>query len=53
MKLHYLGIMGLQDKIMVGALIFLALSALYYVWLWASGFIKEGTSGEKISQPWE
>ena len=41
------------DKVMIGALIFLGLSALYYVWLWARGFVEEGKSGEKISQPWE
>ena len=46
-------IMGFQDKVMIGALIFLALSALYYIWLWSRGFVEERRSGEKITQPWE
>ncbi|KGG36713.1 hypothetical protein EV11_0493 [Prochlorococcus sp. SS52] len=38
---------------MIGALIFLGLSGLYYIWLWFSGFIREGRSDKEIKQPWE
>ena len=41
-----------QDKIMIGALLFLVFSGLYYIWLWLDGFRKESNSDE-IKQPWE
>ncbi|KGG17158.1 MULTISPECIES: hypothetical protein [unclassified Prochlorococcus] len=44
--------MTFQDKAMIGALVFFALSGIYYVWLWFSGFIRESNS-EGIKQPWE
>ncbi len=44
--------MNYQDKIMIGALLFFALSGLYYVWLWFDGFMKESNS-DQIKQPWE
>ena len=45
--------MGFQDKVMIGALFFLGISALYYIWLWSRGFVIERRSGEEIKQPWE
>ncbi len=45
--------MVLQDKIMIGALIFLGLSGLYYIWLWLSGFLAESRLENKPKQPWE
>ena len=45
--------MDLQDKMMIGALIFLALSGLYYVWIWFSGFIRESETEGQIKQPWD
>ncbi|KGG11879.1 hypothetical protein EV05_1080 [Prochlorococcus sp. MIT 0601] len=38
---------------MIGALLFLTLSGLYYIWLWFSGFIRESRTGDNIKQPWE
>ena len=45
--------MDLQDKMMIGALTFLALSGIYYIWLWLSGFVRESRSEGKKQQPWE
>ncbi len=49
----HLNIMDIQNKIMIGALIFLGLSGLYYIWLWLTGFIQESRSEGEIKQPWE
>ena len=45
--------MDFQDKLMIGALAFLGISGIYYVWLWFRGFILESRSGEQVKQPWE
>ncbi len=42
-----------QNTLMILALLFLGVSALYYVWLWIDGFLKDARSEDKAKQPWE
>tara|TARA_B100000131_G_C17657114_1_gene426623 strand:+ start:374 stop:520 length:147 start_codon:yes stop_codon:yes gene_type:complete len=47
-------IFGIDENILlIIALAFFGLSGLYYVWLWATGFIKESRLQDKPKQPWE
>ncbi|ABX09375.1 Hypothetical protein P9211_14441 [Prochlorococcus marinus str. MIT 9211] len=45
--------MDFQDKLMIGALVFLGISGAYYIWLWFSGFIRESRASDPVKQPWE
>lgn len=42
-----------QDFWLAVALAFLALSAIYYLWLWWGGLIRDRKAGKKIELPWE
>ena len=45
--------MNFQDKLMIGALAFLGISGIYYIWLWINGFIRDSRAGNDTKQPWE